>query len=82
MTAPRLSDHALLRFLERAGGFDVEAVRKAVEAAFDRAAQLAAELGERDYTVIVGDHRYFVRDGVIVTLLPAGQYRPEMEAPR
>jgi hypothetical protein len=27
MTAPRVTDHAVLRYLERARGFDVEAVR-------------------------------------------------------
>lgn len=41
MSAPagnvRVSDHALLRFIERAGGLDVESVRAALQGSLKRA---------------------------------------------
>jgi hypothetical protein len=39
---PRVSDHALLRYLERAGGFDVEGLRQEIAKACADAAKAGA----------------------------------------
>jgi hypothetical protein len=73
---PRVSDHALVRFLERAGGLDVEAVRAALAASLDRAAALADAIGADRYTVKAGGLVYRVVDGVLVTVTRAPERRP------
>lgn len=64
-----VSDHALLRFLERAGGIDVESLRRAVAASIARAAHAAEQIGGGDYRIISGGVTYVVRDQVVVTIL-------------
>ncbi len=70
--APRVSDHALLRFLERAGGVDVEALRGAVAASLARASEAATVMGATDYHVVVDGLCFVVRSGVLVTVSPEG----------
>lgn len=72
MTQIRVSDHALVRFLQRAGGFDVDAVRSAIEQSLERAALAAISIGEDDYTIRADGLTYIVRGHVVVTILPAG----------
>lgn len=67
---PRVSDHALLRWLERVGGADVEAVRTALSAGLARAAGAANAIGEDSYTVVLADTVLVVREGVLVTVYP------------
>ena len=69
---PRVSDHALLRFLERAGGIDVEALRAAVTVGLARGSAAAAAMGVVDYHVVVDGLCYVVRAGVLVTVQPEG----------
>lgn len=71
----RVSDHALLRFMERAGGLDVEAVRNAIGTSLDRAADAADRIGVDEYTIIADGLAYVVRGGNVVTVLPDGWSR-------
>lgn len=68
----RVSDHALVRFLERVGGFDVEQLRGAIEASLGRAAAAAAELGFPDHLIVADGFVYIVREGVVVTMHEKG----------
>ncbi len=76
----RMTDHAILRLLERRAGFDIEALRGAVEARVARAHAAAAELGVAVYAIRLDDAVYVVRRGMITTVLngdlpPAGVWR-------
>jgi len=68
----RVSDHALLRFLERVGGMDVEGLREQLEASFERASSAAQTLGVTNYAITVDGHTYLVRGAVVATVLSAG----------
>jgi putative hemolysin len=67
----RVTDHALVRFMERAGGLDAEALRLALAASLVRAEEAAAAISASRYTVIVDGLRYVVEDGHLVTVLDA-----------
>lgn len=67
----RVSDHALLRFVERAGGLDIEALRTALEGSLKRAVRAASDLGTGDVTISADGLTYIVRNNVVVTILPA-----------
>lgn len=69
MNRLQVSDHALLRFLQRGGGMDVEAVRETLAAALARAHAAATEAGGGRYLVVVDGLAFVVRDGVLVTVL-------------
>lgn len=58
-----INDHALLRFIERAGGFDVEGLRAAIETSLSRAALAAQRAGGVDYKIAVDGMIYVVRAG-------------------
>ncbi|MBY6244181.1 hypothetical protein, partial [Methylosinus sp. Sm6] len=64
-----VSDHALVRFLERAGGFDVEALRASMEASLARAAAVADALEQTRYTIKCDGLIYVVEQGVVVTVV-------------
>lgn len=72
MNAPRVSDHALLRFLERAGGLAVEQLRQTLESSLDRAGRAAAELEASEYMIVVDDLTFIVRSDTVTTILPEG----------
>ncbi|MGB3317480.1 MAG: hypothetical protein WBA75_00445 [Sphingopyxis granuli] len=72
MAAPRVSDHALLRFLERAGGLAVEQLRQTLESSLDRAGRAAAELEASEYMIVVDDLTFIVRSGTVTTILSEG----------
>jgi len=67
--AVRVSDHALLRFLERAGGLDVEAMRASIAMSLARAVDRAQALGSVEFVVIADGLKYVVRLGTVVTVL-------------
>lgn len=71
MKKPRahVSDHAVLRYLQRVHGVDIEGLRRRI----GRVADLAVE--HNASSVLVGGHRYLVRDGVVVTVEPHRQRR-------
>jgi uncharacterized protein with PIN domain len=63
---PRISDHAVLRFLERVKGIDIEAVRAEMTSpALEAAAAFGCD------TVILGTgHRMKLNGDVVATVLP------------
>lgn len=73
---PRVSDHALLRFIERALGVDIDAVRDRIMSPVVRDALSAGATA-----VTVEGIRFVARDGVIVTAVekPA---KPRLRAGR
>ena len=71
MTDPvQVSDHAVLRYLERAGGFEIEALRQAI------AGRVARTVLPGAHSVVIDGLRYLVRKGpdgvVVVTVVPLG----------
>jgi hypothetical protein len=68
-----VSDHALVRFLERAGGFDVEALRASMAASLARAAAVAEGMQQSRYTIKCDGLIYVVDQGVVVTVLGNGE---------
>lgn len=66
----RVSDHALLRYLERAQGIDVEAWRVSIESSVERAAIAAAKLGIDTYSIRLDGVLFVVRAGTMTTVLP------------
>lgn len=66
---PIVTDHALLRFLERAGALQVEQLRDAIAASLERAASAALDLGQRGYTIKADGLVYVVVDSKVVTIM-------------
>ena len=64
-----VSDHALLRFLERSAEVPVEQLRASLEASLDRAHSAATEIGVSDYFIHAADGLFLVRNDVVVTVL-------------
>ncbi len=77
--APAVSDHALLRFLQRSG-MDVEGVRTALSASLANAHGAAQTLGGGDHLILVDDMMYVVRGGVVTTAMPAGSIHDRARA--
>lgn len=69
MAGPSVSDHAMLRWLERVGGLDVEGLRAGLSGSLARAEDTARSMGGGDYTVRFGAAVCVVRAGVLVTVL-------------
>jgi hypothetical protein len=69
MTRPRISDHALVRFLERAGGLDVEDLRGRLESSLERAHTAARSISEADYLIKADGLTYVVRGELVSTVL-------------
>lgn len=65
----KVSDHALFRWMERAGVVDVERLRSALSCALDRAWQAAASMNQGELLVLSGGLVYLVRDGVLITVM-------------
>lgn len=63
----RISDHAILRYLERVGGFEIERLRKQLEVRLSRTAVPGAA------SVLIDGYRYLLKIGptglVVVTVL-------------
>jgi len=69
MTRPRVSDHALVRFVERAGGLDVEALRACLENSLARAHSAARSVSSADYLIKADGLVYVVRGEIVTTLV-------------
>lgn len=65
----QVSDHALVRFLARAGNYDVEPLRRQLQTAITSAAAAALALEQRRFTVKVDGMIFVVEDGVCVTIV-------------
>lgn len=79
--AVRVSNHALLRFLERAGGLDVDGLRTAIEASLNRAVTAAESLGTGNVIVNADGLQYVVCDGVVVTVIDTVKASRVVEQP-
>jgi hypothetical protein len=64
-------DHALLRFIERVGGLDVEAMRRHLSESLDRAVVAAEAIGCREIVVVADDNKYVIVKGRVITVLAA-----------
>ncbi len=67
----RISDHALVRLLERAGGVDFDPLRRALAQGLDRSVRAAARLGAAEVHVVADGLLYVVVDETLVTVRPA-----------
>lgn len=64
MKQPRVTDHAVLRYIERVGGFDVEAVRQHI-------AKVCAEAVAAGATTLKHDGiRFTFSTGAVTTVMP------------
>lgn len=64
-----VSDHALLRFLERAGGLDIEELRARLTNSLLRAHAAARSLGDSDYLIRSDGLLYVVRGATVTTIV-------------
>jgi len=69
---PRLSDHALLRYLERIKGVDVEGARREI-----MTPGIVAAVKAMATSVIVNGARFLVKEGAIVTIMDV-EKKPKM----
>lgn len=71
MSEPHITDHAVLRYLERAGGFQIEALRQAMAERVGRTAAPGAA------SVLIDGLRFVLKDGpqglTVVTVLEKDQ---------
>lgn len=74
MSAPGVSDHALLRLLERGGLFDIEQLRAALGESLRRAHEAARSISASDYVIKVDGLVYVVRGETVATVLEDGRY--------
>lgn len=65
----RVSDMAMLRFLERTHSLDVEAMRTAIGDSLTRAASAAAQLGVSTYAVRLDGISFVVRNATVTTVI-------------
>ncbi|MGE0773541.1 MAG: hypothetical protein AB7L36_00660 [Sphingomonadaceae bacterium] len=69
MRAIGISDHALVRWLERTGAMDLQPLREQLEESLDRAARAAVVLGVERYLILADGLVYVVQDGTVVTVI-------------
>lgn len=74
---PKISDHALVRFLERGGGLDVELLREQISAVLTRAHSAARAMGTSDHLIKVDGMTFVVRGDTVATVLETGRARDE-----
>lgn len=77
----RISDHAVLRYLERVGGFEIEALRAQL------AARVAKNAAPGISSILIDGHRYMIRHNeqqmVVTSVLKAEMHgRPDLEDQR
>jgi hypothetical protein len=64
-----VSDHALLRFLERAADLDIAGLRASLNASLARAHEAARTVSQADYLIKVDGLIYVVRGDTVTTVL-------------
>jgi hypothetical protein len=72
-----VSDHALLRFLERAGGLDIGELRARLTNSLIRAHAAARSLGDSDYLIRSDGLLYVVRGETVTTIVDDGDCRQQ-----
>lgn len=69
-----VTDHAVLRWMERAYDVDVEAVRRRIRECVAHGVEAAESIGQCDQVVVLVDGmRYVVKDRAVVTITRAGR---------
>lgn len=68
----RVSDHALLRWLERVEGYDLDALRRRLSAAAEAGGRVGADV------VTLGAGKLVLVEGVVVTTLRRDQHRADL----
>jgi hypothetical protein len=76
----RVCDHALLRFVERVGGLDVEGLRRHLEDSLKRAVTVADAIDSREVVVVADGLKYIVVRGTVVTVLGPTQHPKRVKA--
>lgn len=66
-----VTDHAVVRYLERVENHDIDLVRAAIRGRVDRAAAAARSIGLETCSVIAPEAIYQIADGCVVTVLDA-----------
>ena len=66
----KVSDHALVRWMERTGMANLDPVKEAIAASLERAAAAALKLGVAEFLILADGLVYVVREGVVVTVAP------------
>ncbi|MCJ8142948.1 hypothetical protein MKI84_08465 [Ancylobacter sp. A5.8] len=66
---PHVTDHAVIRYLERSRGFDIEAVRREIGRKVARGVEAGA------CGVVVDGVRFILRDALVVTVMDSGSPR-------
>lgn len=64
----RVTDHALVRFLERSGAMDVEQQRATISGSLERGRKVAERAGIAEFAICVDGLRYVVEDNHLVTV--------------
>lgn len=65
-----ITDHALLRLVERGvGGEIVLALKNELSARLERAAATAERLGQGNYHITLDGLRFVVKDGAVITVM-------------
>lgn len=73
---PVVTDHAVLRYLERTGCVDIKAVRRHIATMVLRGLVAGAKIGAGEFAIVVPGARFVVVDGRVVTTLdPATRQR-------
>ncbi len=67
----RVTDRAVVSFLERSGALDIDQIRTMMAGAIERSREACQRAGHSDYAVIADGLRYVVRNGELVTVLNA-----------
>ncbi|MCX5497305.1 hypothetical protein OSH11_21590 [Kaistia dalseonensis] len=67
-----VTDHAVVRWIERAHGVDVPAIRQQIIGHVARGVDITERMDPRgNVTVVLDGVRYVVRNHTVVTILPA-----------
>lgn len=64
-----VSDHALVRWLDRSGAMDMEQLRAMLLASLQRAATAAARVGSSRYLIVADGLVFVVKEDTVVTVL-------------
>ncbi|KPH80537.1 hypothetical protein [Bosea vaviloviae] len=67
----KVTDHALVRFLDRSGAAEIEALRLTLAHSLERARLGAQRAGIADYVIVADGLRYVVKDDALITVLDA-----------
>jgi len=77
MTGPKISDRALIRFLERSGGVELEQLREQLSQSLARAHNAARSMGTCDHLVKVGGSTFVIRGDTVTTVLQTSDPRDQ-----